>query len=248
MEQEPIVVTQTKEEKALPSIAASRASRNPQSDKSTIQEDMMNKIAQEEKVSQVIDDSESAPKDLSKGTLDLEKLKLPQNFAANVGVKKAPTMVPVRKPNRQEFIRVRPEEEYQYSTWVLELKETREYYLIDPDLWQVLPGEIVPKVFLTTINKQGVLTLWPIRLPGEDGQLDPWNVSAMEAASLAQAQWVRVAANMSLGGYETFIATGDFAEPEWPELSMQKIMDVAFKGRYVDSEDHPVIQRLRGEI
>ena len=182
------------------------------------------------------------------GAIDLERLKLTQNFAVNVGVKKALTMVPVRKPNRQEFVRVRPEEDFQYSTGVLELKEEREIYLVDPDLWSVLPGEIVPKILLTTISKQGVLTLWPIRLPGEDGRLDNWNASAMEAAQLAQSQWVRVAANMSLGGYETFIATGDLPEPEWPEKSMQEIMDIAFKDRYINSEDHPVIRRLRGDM
>jgi hypothetical protein len=182
------------------------------------------------------------------GTFDLERLKLTQNFAANVGVKKALTMVPVRKPNRQEFIRVHPENDYHYSTGVLELKEERETYLVDPDFWSELPGEIIPKILLTTINKQGVLTIWPIRLPGEDGRLDNWNASAMEAAQLAQSQWVRVAANMSLGGYETFIATGDLPEPGWPEKSMQEIMDIAFKDRYIDSVDHPVIRRLRGEM
>ena len=182
------------------------------------------------------------------GTIDLERLKLIQNFAANAGVRKALTMVPVRKPNRQEFVRVRPEEDFQYSTGVLELKEEREIYLVDPDLWSELPGEIIPKILLTTINKQGVLTIWPIRLPGEDGRLDNWNASAMEAAQLAQSQWVRVAANMSLGGYETFIATGDLPEPEWPDKSMQEIMDIAFKDRYINAIDHPVIRRLRGEM
>ena len=180
--------------------------------------------------------------------IDLEKLKLTQSFQDRIGVKKVLGLVPVRKPYRQEFVRVRPEEEYHYSTGVLELKEERETYLVDPDLWDILPGEIVPKILLTTINKQGVLTLWPIRLPGEDGRLDNWNASAMEAAQLAQSQWVRVAANMSLGGYETFIATGDLPEPEWPDKPMQEIMDIAFKDRYINSEDHPVIRRLRGEM
>jgi hypothetical protein len=181
------------------------------------------------------------------GTIDLEKLKLTQNFAANVGVKKALTMVPVRKPNRQEFVRVHPDQDYQFSTGVLELKEERETYLVDPDLWSELPGEIVPKILLTTINKQDVLTIWPIKLPGDDGRLNNWPESAMEAAQLAQSQWVRVAANMSLGGYETFIATGDLPEPEWPDKSMQEIMDIAFKGKYIDSISHPVFRRLRGE-
>ena len=182
------------------------------------------------------------------GTLNLERLKLIQNFAANAGVKKALTMVPVRKPNRQEFVRTHPDDAYHYSTGILELKEERESYLVDPDLCPELPGEIVPKILLTTISKQGVLTIWPIRLPGEDGRMNPWHQSAMEAAQLAQSQWVRVAANMSLGGYETFIATGDLPEPEWPDKSMQEIMDIAFKDRYINAIDHPVIRRLRGAV
>ena len=182
------------------------------------------------------------------GKIDLEKLKLTQNFAANIGVKKALTMVPVRKPNRQEFVRVNPDQEFQYSTGVLELKEERETYLVDPDLWSELPGEIIPKILLTTINKQSVLTIWSIPLPGEDGRSNNWHQSAMEAAQLAQTQWVRVAANMSLGGYETFIATGDLPEPEWPDKSMQEIMDIAFKDRYINTIDHPVIRRLRGAV
>jgi len=182
------------------------------------------------------------------GTLDLKRLKLTQDFAANVGVKMALTMVPVRKPNRQEFVRVRPEEEYQFSTGVIELKEERETYLVDTALWPVLPGEIVPKILLTTINKQGVLTLWPISLPGEDGRTNNWNQSAMEAAQMANSKWIRVASNMSMGGYDTFVATGDLPEPEWPDKSMQEIMDIAFKDRYITTEDHPVIRRLRGDM
>ena len=184
----------------------------------------------------------------SKGALALDRLRLNQNFSQMAGVRKVIMRVPVRKPSRQDFVRVHPGEDFQFSTCVIELKEERESYLVDPKLWSELPGEIVPKVLLTTINRQGVLTLWPIRLPGEEGRLDNWNQSAMEAAQLAQSQWVRVAANMSLGGYETFVATGDLPEPEWPEKTMQEIMDIAFKGRYIATEDHPVIRRLRGDM
>jgi hypothetical protein len=33
-----------------------------------------------------------------------------------------------------------------------------------------------------------VLTLWPIRRPGEDGRVDQWNASALEAAEMAQSR------------------------------------------------------------
>jgi hypothetical protein len=83
-------------------------------------------------------------------------------------------------------------------------------------------------------------------LPGPDGRIDHWNSSALEAATLAENSWVRVSANMHLGAYELFTATGDIPEPEWPDLSFEEILKIAFKGRYIDTLDHSVIQRLLG--
>jgi hypothetical protein len=179
---------------------------------------------------------------------DLNKLRLSQDFSANLGVKKALLTVPVRKPGRQDFFRVHPGEDWRLVTVILELKEERETYLVDRNLWGELPGELIPKVLYTVINRQGVLTLWPIRLPGEDGRHDEWNRSALEAAEIAQKQWIRVAANMSLGAYEVYQASAEIPEPEWPDTTFQEILRVAFKDRFIDSASHPVVRRLRGEI
>jgi hypothetical protein len=165
-----------------------------------------------------------------------------------VGVKKALITVPVRKPNRQDFIQVHPGEDWRLETAVLELKEDRETYLVEPSLWSELPGEIVPKVLLTAINRQGVVFLWPIRLPGTDGRVDEWSRSAVESAQMATDRWVRVAANMSLGAYEVYEATGDIPEPAWPDAPFAKLLEVAFKDRFIQSIEHPVIRKLRGEF
>ena len=164
---------------------------------------------------------------------DPSRLRLSQNFAEMVGVKKALLTVPVRKPNRQDFIRVHASPDYRLETAVLELKDERESYLVDPALYSELPGEIAPKVLFTVINRQGVLMLWPIRLPGEDGRHDEWNRSALEAAQMAQSRWVRVAANLYLGAYEVYEAVADLPEPEWPEVSFQEILMIAFKARFI---------------
>ncbi len=179
---------------------------------------------------------------------DPARLRLSQNFAESVGVKKALLTVPVRKPGRQDFVRVHPDESYRLETAVLELKEERETYLVDPSMWHELPGEIVPKVLFTTINRQNVLTLWPIRLPGEDGRHDEWNRSALEAAEMAQKCWIRVAANMGLGAYEVYEAVSNLPEPEWPEVEFQEILRIGFKDRFITSLDHPVVRRLQGEM
>jgi hypothetical protein len=192
------------------------------------------------------ENSESTPADSEQDRFDPSRLRLGQNFSESVGVKKALMTIPVRKPAKQEFVRVHPGIDFRLETAVLELKEERETYLVDPQLWGDIPGELTPKVLFTAINRQGVVTLWPIRMPGEDGRLDMWNQSALEAAQMAQQHWVRVSSNMSLGAYEVFQATGDIPEPEWPELSLSEILKVAFKGRYIESAEHPVIRQLLG--
>ena len=180
--------------------------------------------------------------------LNLDRLRLSQDFANQVGVKKAILTVPVRKPDRQWFIRVHPDSEWRLETAVLELKDERETYLVDPQLWPELPGELVPKVLFTAANRQGVIFLWPVRLPGEDGRGNAWHRSALEAANLAMSGWVRIAANMSLGAYDVFEATGELPDPEWPDKDFPALLEVGFKDRYVRSLDHAVIRRLRGGV
>ncbi len=181
-------------------------------------------------------------------TIDLNRLRLTQNFPDQVGVKKAILTVPVKKPDRQWFVRVHPDHSWRLETAVLEFKEERETYLVDPELWPELPGELVPKVLFTAMNRQGVVFLWPVRLPGEDGRGNAWHHSALEAANLAMKGWVRIAANMSLGAYEVFQATGDLPDPEWPDKDFSALLEIGFKDHYVRSIDHPVIGRLRGAL
>jgi hypothetical protein len=179
---------------------------------------------------------------------NLEELKLDQNFSEAIGVKKQITTIPIRKPGRQDFIQVHPDESYRLETAILELKEERENYLVSPKLWQELAGEITPKMLYTAVNRQDVCFIWPVRLPDETGRLDAWNQSAHKAAYIAMETWVRVTSNLSLGAYDTCTATGELPEPEWPDISFQEILKIAFGDYQISNLDHPVIQRLRGKI
>ncbi|MBF0471201.1 MAG: hypothetical protein HQL48_07465 [Gammaproteobacteria bacterium] len=178
---------------------------------------------------------------------DPSALKLSQNYTPMSGVKKVLNTVPVRKPGKQDYFRTHPDPQYRLETMVLELKEERETYLVAQKLWQELPGELTPKALVLAINRQKVVMLWPIGLPGEDGKMNPWHEAAAEAAEMAKEKWMRMSANMALGAYDIFEATGELPEPEWPKLSMMEILRIAFKGRYIDSFDHAVIQRLQGK-
>ena len=178
---------------------------------------------------------------------DPASLRLDQSFADTVGVKKLLTTVPVRKPNRQDFVRVHSDPVYRLTPIaIIELKEDREVYLVRPDMAVALPGEFATVTLFTTINRQGTLFLWPVKLPTPDGRQNEWHRSAAEGAERAMKKWVRVTASMSLGAYEIFEASGDLPEPVWPDFSFQEILKIAFRERIVDRPDHPLVQRLQG--
>jgi hypothetical protein len=210
-------------------------------------------------------ETESDPQQLNGGTLNtpdsslhvpqasdpfsnLDSLRLGQNFGEVVGVKKTITTIPVRKPSRQDFIRVHADPGYRLETAVLEVKDDREVFLVDRVLWSELMGEISPRVLFTCVNRQNVLFLWPVRRPGVDGRIDTWSSSALSAAQLAMTKWARVAANMSLGGYDVYESSGELSAPEWPALTFPEVLKIAFRERFISSWDHPALRRLRGEI
>ncbi len=70
----------------------------------------------------------------------------------------------------------------------------------------------------------------------------PW-----KQLEMAMRTWVRLTPDSALGAYNVFYS--DHAvEPVWPELSMRGLLRIAFKDRYIDTLDHPVLRQLRGEV
>jgi hypothetical protein len=181
---------------------------------------------------------------------NVEALKLDQNFEEAAGVRKLVTTVPVRKPHRQEWVRVHPGEDYRGTFAVIELKEDKEYYLVNPKIARELSTEIIKVVIYTAINRAGVLFLWVARLPAPDGRISAWHTSAHEAAERAMKRSVRVQSNMGLGAYEVFFSDNPIPEndPAWPDLPFKELLKIGFQkvGRYVDNFEHPVIKQLRG--
>jgi hypothetical protein len=180
---------------------------------------------------------------------DPSALRLDQSYADTVGVKKLLTTVPVRKPGRQEFVRVHPDENYRLTpAAIIEVKEDREVYLVVPDIAPALVGEFSLAALFTTISRQGTLFLWPVKLPRPDGRQNEWHRSAAEGAERAMEKWVRVTSSLSLGAYEIFEASGELPEPVWPDHSFKETLKIAFRDRIVDRPDHPLVQRLQGIV
>jgi len=179
---------------------------------------------------------------------DPTNLRLSQSFVETAGVKKLLTTIPVRRPSRQEFVRVHPSAEYRENFPIIELKDEREEYIVTASLVPELIGEFVIKTLYLAINRQGTLFFWPVRLPGPDGKDKNWWKSAREAAVLAMKDWVRIKANMNLGAYDIFQPDGVIPDPEWPQRGFWELIKIAFRDHLIDRIDHPVIKRLRGQV
>jgi hypothetical protein len=177
---------------------------------------------------------------------DLASLRLNPSFIETAGVKKLLTTVPARKPSPQDFVRVHPAPEYRENFALIDLKDDREDFLVRPEILPSLMTEVVYKTIFTAINRQGVVFLWPVRLPATDDRKSAWLRSAREAAEKAMEQWLRVQSNMSLGAYEITPAAIEMAQPVWPDHSFQELVRIAYRDRMITSLDHPVVKRLRG--
>jgi len=178
---------------------------------------------------------------------DLNKLRLSQEFLETAGAKKLLTTVPVRKPRKQDFIRVHAEAGFRGAFAIIELVDDRESYLVTPDIAAASPTEVVMTTIYAAINRQRVVFLWPVRLPLSDGRVLEWHRSAQEAAERAMTHWVRVTANMALGAYEITEAPGKVPDPEWPDYSFDDLLRIGFRDRIINNHNHPVLKRLRGE-
>jgi hypothetical protein len=180
---------------------------------------------------------------------DVMSLRLDQSFVEGSAVKQVLSIIPLDKPNSQDFFRVHPGEDYRLSpTGVIELKDEREKYIVAPSLAEELRSEMTPCMLLTTVNRQRVVRLWPAKLAMKDGRSSAWHTSALQAANIAQERWVRLQANQSLGAYEIHEALAPIPEPEWPALTFNQLFEIAVvkPGRLIASLDHPVVKRLRG--
>jgi hypothetical protein len=178
---------------------------------------------------------------------NLESLRLNPSFTETAGVKKLRTTVPARRPSPQDFVRVHPDPAYRENFGMIELRDDREDYIVAPGLVRLLPGEVIFKTIYTAINRQGVVSLWPVRLPSPDDKQNAWWTSAREAAEMGMTKWLRMRANMSLGAYEITVAESEIPDPDWSEVEpFQGLLRIAYRGRLVTDLDHPVVKRLRG--
>lgn len=175
-------------------------------------------------------------------------LRLTQDYATTAFGRPVNVVVPVAKPPKSAFVRVRPGEEF---TTILNLLDASKLgadgmYAVGPDVAPLIADQIRLMQIRMAVTTQGAPTLVPIPLAGPDGRQNPWHVSLARAMEMAETRWIRISANMMRGGYDVFEAIGQLPAPQWPSESFEELLEIAFRGRLITSEDHPLVQQLLG--
>jgi hypothetical protein len=165
-----------------------------------------------------------------------------------VGIRKVLASVPVRRPKRQEFVRVHPSADYRLDVAILDLEEDGESFMVSPDLREELADELKRVTLFTAANRAGGIFLWPVRLPDATGRRNSWAESSRSGAELAMKAWTRLSSNRQAGQYDLAVASASLPEPEWPDLQFKEILRLAFRDAMITSIDHPAIRRLRGQM
>lgn len=175
--------------------------------------------------------------------IDISSLRLPQNFGANLGVRKVLTTVRVHKPRPDTYFRVHPT--VFFDAYVYEDKESREKYLVVPEVVGEINLARASRLFLA-VDSKGNPFLVPVPLPREDGTHHPAHEALTRAVDQAKTSWIRTSWNQSINGYDVYEARGQLTDPSWPEEPLEKLIELGFRGKIIDSPDHPIARKLQG--
>jgi hypothetical protein len=155
----------------------------------------------------------------------------------------------------KDFVKLNPDEEAYWSPELcfvnvpVQGQKRDTLHLIDEEIaLQFLPGGRIIRHRLALATKPyDVFFLCHVPSQNQDNS---WNVSALEACEQAKSLWVQVTSRKAEGAesYKIDLAHDQDAFPDvrWPEQSLEELIEVTFKGRVIDHDEHPALLRLLG--
>jgi hypothetical protein len=171
-------------------------------------------------------------------------------------VSAAPLSIPVDKPGEFEWFQTHHDPAYRPALPCIDFEPPgargRELHMIHPNMlpfFQRINSKSVAMYQLYFLmNRIGAPRICPVKLPGADGKHNQWHRTRHAAVEKGIGAWVRMWAGPL--GYEWMPAPITYPDPIWPDLTMDEILTIAFGslGRVINSEDHGVVQIIKGNL
>ena len=160
-----------------------------------------------------------------------------------------PQLVSVRvgRPPKDTFVRCHPS--HVITLYLYKEEETGESYMLPPNLAEVAQQDQVFKKrdLRLAVTIQGAVFLWETAMRGEETNANQWILSAWNAQGIAQDKWIRVVSNRQNASYDVKVSESDLGDPVYPEEQFDEILWVAFRNKVIETLDHPILKKLRGE-
>jgi hypothetical protein len=160
-------------------------------------------------------------------------------------------IVHLRKPADTRYVKVYPE----FKTgWILpgDRERRTDPYRVSNTVGKANLGVCRRALFAAWIDQFGNYGIWPILLENKNGDVHPYNKSAMEKVRIAAEtnRWFAIRSVKGQSAYRLYDpdpeAAKEYGEPKWPAGGVNELLDKAFEDHKIDSNDHPVLREARG--
>lgn len=147
-----------------------------------------------------------------------------------------------RPPAPDDWFRVRAGGERVAATGAVRAPDTGDLYIVTAEFWQRLGDRIEWICPRLCINQTGQVFIWPIEVPGPNGDARSWLAAAPLVADLAEQAWIRLEIDREHEQYRIATEGGrELPAPVWPAGDFLDLLYDAFRGRIVATADHPLI-------
>jgi hypothetical protein len=173
----------------------------------------------------------------------IESLKLSATFSTGKVIKQI-TTVEIRKPAKDEWFCADANWSVGPIAAITSREEISTIYLVKGSIAEGLsPSDYKLVTLHPCVTTKQVFFFWPVAVSDRPTN---WDATAQKAVELAKTGWTRMAANMAASGYDVWSPQGVLAEPVWPQKSFEDLLEIALSERLVDTDNHPIMLKLRG--
>jgi hypothetical protein len=179
---------------------------------------------------------------------DPMNLGISTDYAAAINAQASTKPFELRKPNDQEYVRASPLNRHRLQVGcIVDKQEMNKVYIVSPALIPEIrkryPKALRLMELVVTATLIGSAFVWPVPLAEDKG--GKWNSSQRAACHQAESHWT----NMAAGRGEYDVMTVDNPrEVDWAALpDFREILRQAASERLIDSLDHHLLRKLRGE-
>jgi hypothetical protein len=156
-------------------------------------------------------------------------------------------VVTVRRPYKERFFRVNPDPGTRLANvGILDWQEDKQRvpYLVLPVFFPKVAGLAYRATVVSCVDDEHEWFTWALKQNRPGFSTNACNDSAMEVAETAETQWVRLLAKD--GRYGCRKPEEDFWEPVFCPDPLLAQLNQGFRGRIINSLDHPILRRLEG--